>query len=118
MASHSFAPVLDKDVRRADVACLYDPRRQAKSGLTARWLTSVARRTPNLRLRRNYPYQGRSDGVAALLRKRFPLSREGFSDLARASPLPRAEAQLRLINGVYGGGSAQPKLKALAKVVN
>ena len=46
------------------------------------------------------------------------LSREGFSDLARASPLPRAEAQLRLINGVYGGGSAQPKLKALAKVVN
>lgn len=72
VASHSFTPVLDEAVRRADVACLYDPRRPAESAQAGRWLAAFARRAPGLRLRRNYPYQGRSDGLAALLRKRFP----------------------------------------------
>ncbi|HSB98452.1 MAG TPA: M48 family metalloprotease [Burkholderiaceae bacterium] len=36
-----------------------------------------------------------------------PYPRGGFAELARSSPLPsaRAEAQLKLINGVYGGGA-------------
>jgi predicted N-formylglutamate amidohydrolase len=71
VASHSFTPVLDEAVRRADVACLYDPRRPAETDLAGRWLRAFARRAPGLRLRRNYPYQGRSDGLAASLRKRF-----------------------------------------------
>lgn len=46
-----------------------------------------------------------------------PFPRGGFGELARASPLPqRAEAQLRLINGVYGGG-AEPKPGQPVKVV-
>jgi len=32
----------------------------------------------------------------------------GFAELAKQSPLPNAEAQLRLINGVYAGGAAKP----------
>jgi predicted Zn-dependent protease len=32
----------------------------------------------------------------------------GFAQLARSSPLPQAEAQLRLINGFYGGGEPKP----------
>ncbi len=71
VASHSFTPVLGEAVRRADVAWLYDPRRPAESELAARWLAALAHRAPSLRLRRNYPYQGRADGLAALLRKRF-----------------------------------------------
>jgi predicted Zn-dependent protease len=39
----------------------------------------------------------------------------GFSELAKRSPLPNAEPQLRLINGVYGGG--EPKSGQLVKVV-
>lgn len=72
VASHSFTPVLDGVARQADVAWLYDPRRRAESTLAGRWLAAFARRAPGLRLRRNYPYQGRADGLAALLRKRFP----------------------------------------------
>jgi predicted N-formylglutamate amidohydrolase len=71
VAAHSFTPVLDETVRRADVACLYDPRRPAESGLAQRWLAALAARAPGLRLRRNYPYTGRSDGFASHLRKRF-----------------------------------------------
>jgi predicted Zn-dependent protease len=44
--------------------------------------------------------------------------RGGFAELARNSPLPagQAEAQLRLINGVYGGG-VEPKVGQPMKVV-
>jgi hypothetical protein len=35
-------------------------------------MTAFARRAPQLRLRRNYPYRGRSDGLTALLRRRHP----------------------------------------------
>jgi len=44
----------------------------------------------------------------------FP--RGGFAELAKQSPLPQAEAQLKLINGVYGGGS-DPAVGQKIKVV-
>jgi predicted Zn-dependent protease len=36
--------------------------------------------------------------------KTVPYPRGGFAELAQRSPLPNAQAHLRLINGVYGGG--------------
>jgi predicted Zn-dependent protease len=46
-----------------------------------------------------------------------PYPRGGFGELARSSPLPaRAEAQLKLINGVYGGGT-EPRPGQPVKVV-
>ena len=41
--------------------------------------------------------------------------RGGFAEMARSSPLANAEAQLRLINGVYAGG--EPKPGQLVKAV-
>ena len=35
-------------------------------------MLALAQLAPELRLRRNYPYQGRGDGLTALLRKRHP----------------------------------------------
>ena len=35
-------------------------------------MMQLTQQAPELRLRRNYPYQGRGDGVIALLRKRHP----------------------------------------------
>ena len=72
IASHSFTPVMAGVVRRADVAWLYDPKRAGESALAKRWMAELARRAPDLRLRRNYPYQGSGDGLATLLRRRFP----------------------------------------------
>ncbi|WP_227820476.1 M48 family metalloprotease [Ramlibacter tataouinensis] len=47
-----------------------------------------------------------------------PYPRGGFGELAKSTPLPaeRAEAQLKLMNGVYGGG-ADPKPGQAVKVV-
>lgn len=70
VASHSFTPELNGVVRRADVAWLYDPRRAGETALAAQWQSALRQRRPELKLRRNYPYEGKGDGLTSLLRKR------------------------------------------------
>lgn len=72
LASHSFTPVLDGVVRNADIGLLYDPARAGEAKLCRRWQAQLEARAPGLRVRRNYPYTGRSDGFTAWLRRRFP----------------------------------------------
>jgi predicted N-formylglutamate amidohydrolase len=72
ISSHSFTPTLHGKVRRADVGLLYHPGRQGETALCARWKTSLAAFAPELRVRRNYPYAGRGDGLTSHLRLRFP----------------------------------------------
>jgi len=47
--------------------------------------------------------------------KTVPFPAGGFAQLAKSSPLPNALAQLRLINGYYGGGA--PTVGSAVKVV-
>ena len=70
ISSHSFTPQLHGVVRRADVGWLYDPRRAGEGPFALQWLTAFGRLRPDLTLRRNYPYEGRGDGLTTLLRKR------------------------------------------------
>ncbi|MGH6623613.1 MAG: N-formylglutamate amidohydrolase, partial [Burkholderiaceae bacterium] len=72
VSSHSFTPKLDGTVRRADVGLLYDPSRGGEVEVCARWKESLAALAPELRVRRNYPYFGRGDGLTSHLRRRFP----------------------------------------------
>jgi len=69
VALHSFTPVWDGVDRRTDVAWLYDPRRAAETAFAKRWRDALRTRAPDLRLRCNYPYQGRSDGLTASMRR-------------------------------------------------
>ena len=71
ISSHSFTPVLDGKVRSADVGLLYHPGRRGEAEVCARWKSSLEERSPQLRVRRNYPYAGKSDGLTAYLRQRF-----------------------------------------------
>jgi predicted N-formylglutamate amidohydrolase len=71
ISSHSFTPVLNGDVRRADVGFLYHPGRRHERELCARWKTALATAVPELRMRRNYPYAGKGDGLTSYLRGRF-----------------------------------------------
>ncbi|RPJ44758.1 MAG: N-formylglutamate amidohydrolase [Betaproteobacteria bacterium] len=72
ISSHSFAPMLNGQVRHADVGLLYHPGRHGEAALCARWKASLNESAPALRLRRNYPYQGKAAGLTAQLRRRFP----------------------------------------------
>ena len=72
ISSHSFTPELDGRLRHADVGLLYDPRRRGEAELCALWKASLAASSPLLRVRRNYPYAGKGDGLTSHLRLRFP----------------------------------------------
>jgi predicted N-formylglutamate amidohydrolase len=72
IASHSFTPVLDGEVRKADIGLLYDPARSGEIELCRQWQARLKAGAPEWTVRRNYPYTGRSDGLTAHLRRRFP----------------------------------------------
>jgi predicted N-formylglutamate amidohydrolase len=62
---------LDGKVRRADVGLLYHPGRRGEADLCARWKASLAAIAAELKVRRNYPYAGKGDGLTSHLRLRF-----------------------------------------------
>jgi len=68
---HSFVPRVDGRIRQADVGLLYDPSRAAELAFCKRWKSALRAIDPALRVRRNYPYLGKSDGFVTYLRKRF-----------------------------------------------
>jgi len=72
ISSHSFTPELGGKVRCADVGLLYDPRRRAEAKLCAKWKKLLAAYAPEFRVRRNYPYCGKGDGLTSHLRRIFP----------------------------------------------
>jgi predicted N-formylglutamate amidohydrolase len=71
LSAHSYTPELDGHLRRADVGLLYDPCRSGETALCARWKTVLNESAPDLRVRRNYPYAGKGDGLTAHLRGCF-----------------------------------------------
>jgi predicted N-formylglutamate amidohydrolase len=71
ISSHSFTPVLGGVARNADVGLLYDPGRPSEVVFSLRWQQVLRSLAPQLQVRRNYPYNGTSDGFTAYLRKRF-----------------------------------------------
>jgi predicted N-formylglutamate amidohydrolase len=72
LSSHSFTPRLRGEVRRADVGILYDPARPGEVTLSELWKAAFKRTAPELRVRRNYPYFGKHDGLTSSLRQRHP----------------------------------------------
>ncbi len=67
---HSFAPRIDGRDRTADVGLLYDPSRLPERVFCSRWKDSLRTIAPRVRVRRNYPYLGKSDGFTTSLRAR------------------------------------------------
>ena len=71
IAVHSFTPQLNGVLRNADVALLYDARRSSEKHFALQWLQQLGSTQPELKLRRNYPYNGKDDGLTSMLRKKF-----------------------------------------------
>ncbi|MDX9838051.1 MAG: N-formylglutamate amidohydrolase [Azoarcus sp.] len=72
ISSHSFTPELRGRRREADIGLLYDPSRAGEVALCERWKAALETSAPELIVRRNYPYSGKADGVAAWFRARLP----------------------------------------------
>jgi predicted N-formylglutamate amidohydrolase len=69
---HSFAPVMNGLKKNADIGLLYDPSRRREKALCIHWQKHIQEAVPVLRVRRNYPYLGKADGLVTHLRKKFP----------------------------------------------
>jgi len=69
LSVHSFTPVLDGEVRTADLSFLYDPSRPIELQTAGELVDRVRRADPGLRVRRNYPYRGTADGLTTHLRR-------------------------------------------------
>ncbi|MGE3107179.1 MAG: N-formylglutamate amidohydrolase [Phycisphaerales bacterium] len=92
---HSFTPVLDGVRREADIGLLYDPSRRRERELAVHWCEIIRSLEPGLRVRRNYPYRGASDGLTTSLRQEFPASRYVGIELEVNSGLLVGRAQTR-----------------------
>lgn len=69
LAIHSFTPELNGIVRQADIGILYDSRYALDQHYAETWQHAFQRVAPHLRVRRNYPYHGRSPGLLPRVRK-------------------------------------------------
>lgn len=65
---HSFTPVLGDDVRDFELGLLYDPQRPRERRFADRMRAGLAVRAPEVRVRRNAPYRGTSDGLPTAFR--------------------------------------------------
>jgi len=68
---HTFTPVLNGETRNACLGILYDPSRTCEMLFALQLRNNLHELIPSCKVRRNYPYKGMSDGVAAWLRKKF-----------------------------------------------
>ncbi len=68
---HTFSPALNGQRRTAEIGLLYDPTRATEKLLCRQWCGDLRSRLPGFRVRRNYPYLGKADGLTTHLRRRF-----------------------------------------------
>lgn len=84
---HSFTPVLDGEIRNADIGLLYDPARDPEGSFCRRLQALLGER--GWRVRRNYPYRGNDDGHTTALRRQFGASYAGVELELNQALFPR-----------------------------
>ncbi len=72
---HTFTPVYEGRTRTVDIGILYDPRQTFETGVACALAERLRASLPGLRVKRNIPYRGWTDGLVTALRAEFPASR-------------------------------------------
>jgi predicted N-formylglutamate amidohydrolase len=67
---HTFAPHMHGKARNNDIGLLYDPARKSEKDFCVAWQQRLREISPKLRVRRNYPYLGKTDGLVTACRKK------------------------------------------------
>ena len=75
LACHSFTPIMNGQLRNADIGLLYDPCRAGEQALARRIAEAIRALRPALKARMNYPYRGTANGMGQQHRRWFPESR-------------------------------------------
>lgn len=98
VAVHSFTPIWHGQPRRVGIGLLYDPRRRAERAFAIAWQRLLARRLPEIEIRRNAPYRGDADGLATGLRREFTEARYLGFELELNQRLIETPARRRVLS--------------------
>ena len=71
LAIHTFTPVLDGEVREADIGILFDPEREPEKNFAQQLKEKLTAQNPERKVLFNSPYPGIDDGLPTYLRTRF-----------------------------------------------
>jgi predicted N-formylglutamate amidohydrolase len=109
VSCHSFTPELRGQVRNAEIGLLYDPRIKLERATADAWHEALKSALPGMRIRRNYPYKGISDGITTWLRRKLPAGKYGGFELelnqSFAMSAPAKWANVRRTIGAAIGSS-------------
>ena len=72
IATHTFTPILKGEERKTEIGLLYDPGRSNEKKISLEWKKTLNETMPEMRVRFNYPYRGKPDGLTAHFRKLHP----------------------------------------------
>lgn len=78
LSVHTFTPILNGEVRNADIGILFDPARPTEVGFSKRFQKNLFRQDKDFNVRFNYPYLGVDDGFTTYLRKKFSKQYSGI----------------------------------------
>ncbi len=99
---HTFTPVLNGKRRNAEVGILYHPRRRFEADAADALAQELRARAPKLRVRRNYPYRGWTDGLTSTLRGWFPAASYAGIELEVNQALLRNPAAWKRVRQALG----------------
>ena len=71
LSIHSFTPVYEGRVRKADIGILYDPKVEDEKNFATHWQQALKKEFPHWVIGKNTPYRGTSDGLVTALRPLF-----------------------------------------------
>lgn len=101
VAVHSFTPRLGAERRDFELGLLYDPRRCGERALATAWKRRLHELDPQLRVRRNAPYRGSSDGLTTALRRELGAARYlGLELELGQAALARPDLRRRLLRAL------------------
>jgi len=117
---HSFTPVKKGTVRKADIGLLYDPARKGEKDLCAFLAVLLKQKAGPLRVRRNYPYLGKTDGFTSFLRKIYPAELYAGLEIEinQAFLLKSGNKKIKTINILTEGISHILQLNELAQLTD
>ncbi len=72
LSIHSFAPVLNNEIRELEIGLLFDPHRKSELVFCEEFKEKLSEQLPELRIVFNEPYKGVDDGFTTYLRTKFP----------------------------------------------
>ena len=78
LSFHSFTPELDGTVREADIGILFDPKRKEEKTFSENLKKEIGTVDNTLRVRLNYPYSGKSDGLTTYFRSKYKTNYSGI----------------------------------------